>query len=242
MGATKRAYGSGQLHIKSGAYYVRWRAPGGRYLNRRAGKVRSRGEADGLTRDQAERAARALIAEEGTKRPRPVNEPVRTVDEVADAFRDRLLIEGARLSYRQNCESMQRVHVSRALGKRRIDDVTSDDVERLARAMLRRGSSPKTVRNTMTFLHAVSALAVSKGWAPANPVAGAARPKRRREGDADPDRQFLTLTELDAVIEAIPDHVVDRDTLGPSAAAGDPRRRLHRPASVRVARPALDGR
>ena len=48
-----------------------------------------------------------------------------------------------------------------------------------------------------------------------NPVAGAARPRRRREGDADPDLQFLTLPELDAVIAAIPDLVVDRDALGP---------------------------
>jgi hypothetical protein len=43
-------------------------------------------------------------------------------------------IEGARLSYRQNCESMQRVHVSPALGKRRVDTVKGEDVERLARA------------------------------------------------------------------------------------------------------------
>jgi integrase len=67
----------------------------------------------------------------------------------------------------------------------------------------------------MTFLHSVFALAMKKGWAPANPVAEAARPKRQRSRDADPDLQFLTLAELDAAIEAIPDHVVDRDTLGP---------------------------
>jgi integrase len=67
----------------------------------------------------------------------------------------------------------------------------------------------------MTFLHSVFTLAVRHGWAPANPVADAARPRRRREGDADPDLQFLTLDELDAVIDAIPDHAVDRDALGP---------------------------
>ena len=81
--------------------------------------------------------------------------------------------------------------------------------------MLRKGATPKTVRNVMTFLPSVFALAVSKGWASANPVAGAARPKRRREGDGDPDLQFLTISELDAVIEAIPDRVVDRDSRGP---------------------------
>lgn len=43
----------------------------------------------------------------------------------------------------------------------------------------------------------------------------AARPRRRRATDASPDLQFLTPTELDAVIGVIPDVVVDRDSLGP---------------------------
>jgi hypothetical protein len=66
--------------------------------------------------------------------------------------------------------------------------------------MLERGLAPKTVRNVMTFLHAVFALAVENSWARSNPVLRAARPRRRRDGDADPDLQFLTLSELDAVI------------------------------------------
>jgi integrase len=211
----KRAYGSGQLHIKSGAYYVRWRAPNGRYLNRRVGKVRTRGEKDGLTRSQAEKAARKLMEAESVARTAAVLERSRTVDEAVEAFRGRLVIEGARLSYRQNCESMQRIHVSPALGKRRVESVKRQDIERLARAMLASGAAPKTVRNVMTFLHSVFSLAIDNGWAASNPVARAARPKRRRTGDGNPDLQFLSLDELDAVVETIPDHVVDRDTLGP---------------------------
>ena len=38
----------------------------------------------------------------------------------------------------------------------------------------------------MTFLHGVFALAVDERLDDGNPVAGAARPKRRRQGDADP--------------------------------------------------------
>ncbi len=38
----------------------------------------------------------------------------------------------------------------------------------------------------------------------------AARPGRRREGDVNPDLQFLTVEELDAVLRAIPDEVVVR--------------------------------
>jgi integrase len=124
-------------------------------------------------------------------------------------------IEGARKSYRQNLESMQRVHISPALGKRKVAAVSTEDVERLASRMLAGGASPKTVRNVMTFLHSIFGLAVRTGWAPSNPVPDAARPKRRRAGDADPDLQFLTPAELDRVIEVIPDHVVDKDALGP---------------------------
>ena len=47
-------------------------------------------------------------------------------------MRERLAIEGARLSHRQNCESMQRVRISPAIGKRRIDSVTRQDVESTA--------------------------------------------------------------------------------------------------------------
>src|SRR5689334_6116661 len=81
--------------------------------------------------------------------------------------------------------------------------------------MLAKGASPKTVRNVMTFLSSVFSLAVKKGWAQSNPVEDAARPRRRRDGDADPDLQFLKLPGLDAVIEQIADYVVDRDSLGP---------------------------
>jgi integrase len=211
----KRSHGSGHLYVKHGSYYGRWRGLDGRLVNKRIGKVRTRGQKDGITRADAERGLRRLVEAE-TRQPAPTpSERSPTVDGVADELRGRLAVEGARLSYRQNCESMQRVHVSPAIGKRRVDSITRQDVERLARSMLERGLAPKTVRNVMTFLHSVFALAVESDWLPRNPVDRAARPRRRREGDADPDLQFLTLAELDAVIGAIPDDPIDRDALGP---------------------------
>jgi integrase len=200
--------------VKWGAYYGRWTTPDGRRVNRRIGKVRARCESDGLTRTEAERGLRQLIEAEARRPPRAPEQRPPTVDEVADELRGRLEIEGARLSYRQNCKSMQRVHVSPALGKRRVDTVKREDVERLARAMLKRGLAPKTVRNVMTFLRSVFALA-EESRVVGNPVARAARPRCRREGDADPDLQFLTLPALDAVIAATPDRTVDRDAISP---------------------------
>ena len=114
----KRLYGTGQLYEKNGSYYGRWRTPDGRRLNRRIGPVRAAGESDGITRAQAERAFRKVQADEARKsRARAKPKRAVTVDFAADALRERLAIEGARLSYRQNTESMQRIHVSPALGK-----------------------------------------------------------------------------------------------------------------------------
>ena len=70
--------------------------------------------------------------------------------------------------------------------------------------MLNQGLAPKTVRNTMTFLSSVFSLAVREGWRVGKPVTHAARPKRRCAGDANPDLQFLTLSELERVLGAIP--------------------------------------
>ena len=45
-----------------------------------------------------------------------------------DALRDRLETEGARRSYRENCESMHRVHISPVMGSRHLDSITTEDI------------------------------------------------------------------------------------------------------------------
>jgi integrase len=203
----KRPYGTGQIYVKSGAYYGRWRTPDGRRRNKRLGPVRPPGSGEGLTRAMAEQALRKVLEAEPTQVVD--DERGRTVDDAANALRERLELQGARKSYRQNCESMQRVHISPAMGSRRVGEVSTADVEALARSMLRRGLAPKSVRNVITFLHSVFGLAVDRGWCLANPVTRAARP-RRRGGGGNPDLQFLTVAELEAVIAAIPNEVVWR--------------------------------
>jgi integrase len=206
---SKRAYGTGQLYEKSSAYYGRWRALDGRHLNRRIGRVRSAGERDGLTRAQAEREFRRLQEEED-RAPRPApGAYVRSVDEVACSLRQRLELRGTRRSYRENCEYMQRVHVSPSLGDRRVTDVTAADVEALARALLKKGLASKSVRNIVGFLHAVFEHGIDRGWVRENPVRRAEKPRRGRAG-ANPDLQFLSVSELEAVIRALPDEVVVR--------------------------------
>jgi integrase len=210
VGVNKRSRGTGHLYEKWGSYYGRWRSIDGRWLNRVIGPVRAPGSGEGLTRSQAERAFRRLQdAEERT--PRPVRGAVvPSVDEVTDSLRQKLQLRGARRSYLEGCESMQRVHISPRFGTRAVTEVKTAHVEALASAMLRADLSPKTVRNVLTFLHSVFEHALDRGLIRENPVRRATRPSRRRRGDANPDLQFLTIEELDAVIRAIPDDVVIR--------------------------------
>ena len=71
-------------------------------MNRKVGKACIRGEKGGLTRSEAERALRRLIEVESLRPSPTIEERPRTVDDVADDLRERVAIEGARLSYRQN--------------------------------------------------------------------------------------------------------------------------------------------
>ncbi len=204
----KRSYGTGHLYTKHGAYYGRWRASDGRLLNRRVGAVRSPGTRQGLTRSQAERRFRELQQEEEQRpRVRP-SEGTPTVRDVADALRRKMALEGARRSYLTGCASMQRVHIDPRIGDMPVDRINAADVEHLAASMSAGGLKPKTVRNVLVFLHTIFEHAVERGWTRENPARRAARPRRRRGGDVNPDLQFLSMTELDAVIRAIPNEVV----------------------------------
>ena len=203
----KRSYGTGHVYEKYGSFYGRWRAPDGRLLNRRIGRVRVQGTTDGLTRAQAERYFRKLQEdEELSPRPEP-GAPSPTVQELAASLRERLELRGVRKSYLENCEYMQRVHVEPLIGDRRVSDVDRADVEAFGRALLKRNLSPKSVRNILGFLHAVFEHAIDRGYLRENPARRAERPGRRRAGPK-PDLQFLTMPELEAVLRAIPDEVV----------------------------------
>jgi len=120
------------------------------------------------------------MQDEEERSPRPVSRAdTPTVDEVADSLRRKQKLEGARKSYQENCESMQRVHVSPRLGAVAITDVTTAHVEALASAMLSDGRAPKTVRNVVSFLHSILEHSIdvagrvrTRRAAPRDPVAG----------------------------------------------------------------------
>ena len=232
--AKKRDYGTGSLYVdpKRDAYYGRWWTAKGQLLNRKVGPVRHRGKSDGLTRAETEKKFRK-IQEEEDRKPQVASSARETVDDAADALRQKQVIEGARKSYKENCESMQRVRISPALGKKPVHRVTTAQVEKLAEDMLAAGLKPKTVRNVMSFLYSIFEHTIHKKWATENPVRHATRPKRRRQNDADPDLKFLTLDELDRVLKAIPDEVVYREPAPTRRVAEGRRRRFRRTCSGR---------
>jgi integrase len=207
---SQRGRGTGHLYEKWGSYYGRWRTLDGRNVNRIVGPIRTPGSTDGLTRTQAERAFRQLQDAEERSPRRVRGTAIPTVDEVTDSLRQKLALRGARRSYLDGCESMQRIHISPRFGETAITDVTTAHVEALATAMLKDGRAPKTVRNVLTFLHSVFEEATDRGLIRENPVRRATRPGRRRAGDAKADLQFLSVEELEAVLRAIPDETVIR--------------------------------
>src|SRR4051812_23460657 len=134
--SARRSYGTGQLYTKHGAWYGRWRTGDGQRLNRRVGPVRSVGEADGLTRREAEKHFRHMQDEE-ERHPTPA---VRhTVNDAADALRQKLALIGSSRSHLRNTETMQRLHIGPALGDRSLQKVTRRDVEQLGERLLARG-------------------------------------------------------------------------------------------------------
>ena len=63
MARAKRRYGTGTVYVKHGSYYGKWWTPAGGRANRKIGPARRPGSADGLTRTEAERRLRELMAE-----------------------------------------------------------------------------------------------------------------------------------------------------------------------------------
>ena len=208
---SRRVWGTGHLYEKHGSYYARWRTTDGRLLNRKVGLVRAAGARDGLTRSEAEKEFRHMQAAEEQAPPRNRSAPAPTFGEVSAALRRQLQLRGSRPSYLENCESMDRIHISPVVGTMPVADIEPADIEAVAQPMLSKGLSPKTVRNVLTYVYSVFEYGIERGLVSANPVRHVTRPGRRRQGDMSPDLRFLTVEELEAVIRAIPDEVVVRE-------------------------------
>lgn len=198
---SRRAYGSGSLYVYRGSWYAKWYV-GDRQVKRKIGAQRSRGSRDGLTKAQAETEMRRLMRE-----VKPTPQERLTLREVGDAYiahvRDFLERKPSTV---QDYEGILR-KAERGLPKKTVDRCQAADIEGYVSTMKAAGRSTKTISNHLIFLHGLFAFAVKRGWAPANPVAVAERP---RSSGPNPDIRYIDQDELEALLLEIPDDALGK--------------------------------
>jgi integrase len=194
--SSRRAYGTGSLRIVGESWLASWYAPDGRRVQRRVGAVRNEGQADGLTKAEAERELRRMREIDD---PRPVENGRRvTMAEAGEELCRRLELKGRRKSHRMTVAADLRNHIVPFFGGMALDRVTPEDIERYAAAK-RRTLAVKTIRNHIGTIHAVFEVALRKGWCERNPVKLADRPVLRK---TETRIQFLEQAELERLLAA----------------------------------------
>lgn len=215
--SAKRAYGSGSIFERNGDWYGKWRV-NGRQVKRKLGPKRTRGEADGLTRTQAEARLRDLIAatdvdDIGHAAASTARRPgVYTIKELGDLYvayaRDH---KGLKAGTVTEYESIVRVHLAPYFGETTIQRIDGRQVEAFALFLRRKkgggrrggGSlAPKTIENVLGALAVLFNFAVRKKWLVVSPMAAADLPKLA-DGDKPIDElTFLEPAEVERLIEA----------------------------------------
>jgi integrase len=199
MSATRRAYGSGALEIRTDkygreVYYGRFRA-GGKQTRRKLGLKRRPGDSAGLTKRDAERVLQRLIDAEVTIVSVGDRVDLRTAGDRYLEHLDQVMQRKA--TTLQDYEIILRKHLVPFFGLRTMDRIDTQLCSDYLLAKLKAELSPKTVANHMTLLHGIFKFGMKKGWAHANPVAAVDRP---RESEADADIRFLTHEEVEALL------------------------------------------
>ncbi|MGH9109456.1 MAG: tyrosine-type recombinase/integrase [Acidimicrobiales bacterium] len=180
------------------------------YLGRDAeGRVRHRHARFHGSRRQAERELARLVAEQDAE-PAPVIEeprrwgPTTTVNDAILAWRDNGW-EDLSPKTTRHYESIWKVHIAGSIGRRRIADLSTYDVERFYRSLKADGLSQATVRQVKAVLHRSLRLAQKwSGGSLRNPAADADLPSWRLEERTDAVRapEAQEIRDLIAAAEA----------------------------------------
>jgi hypothetical protein len=164
MSRPRRANGAGSVYIKHGSYYGRWLTDSGGHTNRKLGPVRLPGTSSGLTRRQAEKRLRELMAEVLV-----VVDVTVTVAVAGAEWIELLEDKGRAKSHVQSVESHLRVHLVPFFKETPLERIRDADVTRLLTHMRRAGLAPKTRRNVLSTLHSIFELGLRRRWVSANP-------------------------------------------------------------------------
>lgn len=192
MPKSKRANGAGSVYVKHGSFYGRWLTASGGHANRRLGPVRRPGTRDGMTRTQAEKRLRELMAV-----VQVTTDPERTVGTAGQALLSHLEAKGSSRSHLETVESHLRVHLVPFFKEKPLDRISDVDVTRLLVHLRRLDRKPKTIRNIASTLHSIFELAIRRRWVAANPCKLVDLPAVPPNDDI----RFLSQDELMAVID-----------------------------------------
>lgn len=193
----RRAYGTGRLFTKHGAWYGSWHRADGRRTTRKVGEKTG---PQRLTKTDAEKQLRKMMLADNTgDRAQAGSTP--TVKDLGDICVARLRRDRRKKSHIETFEGHLRKHINPApLGDLPVTDVLEADVDRLIGRMLAAGLAPKTVRNVIGTLHAVLERAVRDHYIERNPAQMAELPRVPKSKTL----RFLTIGELDRVLNAAP--------------------------------------
>lgn len=107
---------------------------------------------------------------------------------------------GRKKSTLEDYESTLRVHLVSFFGSRPLVEIDIPLVEAFIYAKLDEGKAPKSIRNYLGLLHSILDHGVKRGWCSTNPVALVEKPRSDRNSDI----RFLSVAELEAILDAAP--------------------------------------
>lgn len=204
-GTTRRTYGTGSLFERADklgnrSWYGKWQA-GDQQVKRKLGPKRTPGSSDGLTKAQAERRLRELMAETAEEVRLA---PKRTGRTLADVGEQYLAAKTLKASTAQDYRMHLRAHLIPHFGERRIDTIDAAAIEALIAALQDKGLKAKTVRTYVTTLSTLLNYAVRKRWLARSPMPEVDLPPLADTAATEPLR-FLRVFEVhDLAAAAIP--------------------------------------
>jgi integrase len=197
MPAARRSAGQGSLVARADragreSWYGRFTVDGVR-VKRCLGPKRISSTREGLTRAQAERELRRLMAE---VRPQPAPGERLTIAEIGGRYLRYLEARGRKHATLVGVEMALRVHLAPFFAEKPVDRIRTSDVEELVVLLQRGGLSGKSIRTYVGTLSALFNYAAGpqRGWVANNPARGVDLPPKHDSQEIrflDPDEVTL---------------------------------------------------
>jgi integrase len=187
---------------RGGVWYGKYRLPDGRQVQRRIGPAwaeRGRPGAGFYTRRTAQAWLDRTLAEaQRGELPGMMRTGATFADAVAEYMRWLEQDRARKPSTLRGYESIMRAHLLPAFGERRLEDITSDQVEAWSATLAARGLANTTRLRILTCLHGVMARAKRVWKLPRNPIGDVEKPTQRHTTEIE----VFTPEEVHALVRA----------------------------------------